>query len=427
MKQFFFLLLALSVSIQGATKPKEPHNTLPVKKAIEVSNEAYVLAALDAQVRQKMDLASYYYETLYHKSGKKEYLYQSLRMVEMGNDVNKLLRMTQEALSKDPEDVMLKRFAIIGLIKGGKYSQASQESLLLSNQTKAASDYTLLADTYLKMANYEAGYSALKKAYDLTYDAQMADRLSLIQYTHLGEKKEAILFLKEHIGTHGNNKVLGQRLGSFYADSGELDDAALMYEQTYDLTLDPLIAQEAIKIYAYQENIQKLNALLEKSGVNDPALLELYIRDKQFAKASELAKKLYKEDPNPLYLAQSAVFAYEAAENKNDPHLLKEVVEGLKRVNSEIESPLYANYLGYLMIDHDIDVDEGIVYVKKALAAQPDSPFYLDSLAWGHYKKGECAEALRLIKQVEAIIGTDEDEVKEHLKAIEKCKTKEKK
>jgi hypothetical protein len=48
-------------------------------------------------------------------------------------------------------------------------------------------------------------------------------------------------------------------------------------------------------------------------------------------------------------------------------------------------------------------------------------------LAWGHYKLGECVDALRLIKQVESMIGTSEDEVRDHLKAIEKCKTKEKK
>lgn len=426
MKQFFFIILIIAVGLHAAIKPKLLKDSVQ-SKPIEVSNETYVLAALDAQMRQKSDLASHYYKTLYQKSGQKEYLYQSLRMLEQGNNSEKLSRATQEALSKNPEDVILRRFTVIALLKSGKYSQALQESLALSNQTKASSDYTLLADSYLKMANYQGGYSALKKGYDLTYDVEMADKLSLIQYGHLGEKKEAIAFLKNHIGVHGNSKVLGKRLGSFYADSGALDEAALMYEQTYDLSLDPLIAHEAIKIYAYQQNIPKLNALLEKSGINDPALLELYVRDKQFAKASVLAKKLYKKDKNPLYLAQSAVFAYEASTNKNDPLLLKEVVDGLKRANSELESPLYANYLGYLMIDHDLGVDEGMVYVKKALKAQPDSPFYLDSLAWGHYKKGECVEALRLIKQVEAMIGMDEAEVKEHLKAIEKCKTKEKK
>lgn len=416
--------ILIVMGLEGATK-KAPLQTSMIKP-IEMDENGYILAALDAQSRQKNDLASLYYEKLYKQTGKKEYLYHSLRMIEMSSDQENFGRLTNEALSKNPDDLTLKRFSIVALIKGGKYSQAAQEASQLSEKTKAASDYTLLADAELKMLNYKAGYNALKKGYELTFDTDMADRIALIQYVHLEEKKEAIAFLKQHIGVHGNSKVIGKRLGSLYADSGALDEAAQMFEQTYDLTQDPLVAQDAIKIYLYQQNLPKLNALLEKSGVNDPFLLELYIRDKQFDKAAELAKKLYKQDPNPLYLAQSSVFSYEAAKDKKDLKLLQEVVDGLKQVSSEMENPLYLNYLGYLMIDHDLNVSEGMGYVKRALEQQPDSPFYLDSLAWGHYKLNECVEALRVIKQVESMIGTEEDEVRDHLKAIEKCKIKEK-
>ena len=416
--------MLIVMGLEGATK-KAPLQTSMIKP-IEMDENGYILAALDAQSRQKNDLASLYYEKLYKQTGKKEYLYHSLRMIEMSSDQENFGRLTNEALSKNPDDLTLKRFSIVALIKGGKYSQAAQEASQLSEKTKAASDYTLLADAELKMLNYKAGYNALKKGYELTFDTDMADRIALIQYVHLEEKKEAIAFLKQHIGVHGNSKVIGKRLGSLYADSGSLDEAAQMFEQTYDLTQDPLVAQDAIKIYLYQQNLPKLNALLEKSGVNDPFLLELYIRDKQFDKAAELAKKLYKQDPNPLYLAQSSVFSYEAAKDKKDPKLLHEVVDGLKQVSSEMENPLYLNYLGYLLIDHDLNVSEGMGYVKRALEQQPDSPFYLDSLAWGHYKLNECVEALRVIKQVESMIGTEEDEVRDHLKAIEKCKIKEK-
>jgi tetratricopeptide (TPR) repeat protein len=423
MIKIIIVLMLIVLGVEGAVK-KSPIKT-SVIKPIELDENGYILAALDAQARHKNELASLYYEKLYTQTGQKEYLYNSLRMIEPIDEA-KFTTLTTSALSKNPEDNTLKRFSIIALIKSGKYSQAVQEATHLSDKTKAPSDYALLADGYLKMANYQGGYNALQKGYDINFDNEMAERMGLIQYVHLGEKKEAIAFLKQHISVHGNSKVIGNRLGSLYADSGALDDAVQIFEETYDLSHDPLVAGEAIKIYVYQQNTLKLNALLEKSGVNDPFLLELYIRDKQYDKAAELAKKLYKQDPNPLYLAQSSVFSYESAKNKQDPKLLNEVVSGLKQVSTEIENPLYLNYLGYLLIDHDLNVSEGMGYVKRALEQQPESPFYLDSLAWGHYKLNECAEALRLIKQVESLMGTDEDEVREHLKAIEKCKTKEK-
>ena len=417
MIKYVLILMAFTLMAHGGVRAKLP---------IEITDETYILAAMDAQVRQKHDLASKYFKRLYLKTGKKEYLYSSLRMYESIKNSTLFSTATQEALSKDPEDKMLLRFHLIALLKEGKYAEASHEAFTLSRLTKESSDYLLSAEALLKLGNYQSGYGELKKAYDISYDEETADRMALLMYAQLGQKEEAIRFLKEHIGAHGNSKIIGKRLGSLYADSGALEDAAQVYEATYELTNDPLIAQEAVRIYVYRQEFQKLRILLEKSEVNDPLLLELYVREKEFKKASLLARKLYKRDANPLYLAQSSVFEYEAATDHNDSQLLKQVVDGLKQANEEIEDPVYLNYLGYLMIDHDLGVDEGMRYVQKALDKHPDSAFYLDSLAWGKYKLGECAEALRLIKRVESMIGTDEQEVKDHLKAIQKCKTKEK-
>lgn len=418
MKKYVVILMMFSLMLQGAVKAKIP---------MEISDETYALAAMDAQVRQKYDLASHYFKHLYLKTGKKEYLYSSLRMYESFKDPALFSNAIQEALSKDPEDKTLLRFHLISLLQKGKFSEASHEAFTLSRLTKESPDYLLSAEALLKLGNYQGGYSELKKAYEISYDEETADRMALIMYTQLGQKEEAIRFLKEHIGAHGNSKIIAKRLGSLYADSGALEDAAHMYESAFEISNDPLTAQEAVKIYVYRQELQKLRTLLEKSEVNDPLLLELYVRDKEFKKASLLARKLYKRDANPLYLAQSSVFEYEAATDHNDTQLLQHVIDGLKQANEEIEDPVYLNYLGYLMIDHDLGVEEGMQYVQKALDKHPDSPFYLDSLAWGKYKLGECAEALRLMQQVKSMIGTDEQEVKEHLKAIENCKTKEKK
>lgn len=418
MNKHLFIVLACAVMAQATVKMKIP---------TVISDETYVLAAMDAQVRQKHDLASQYFKMLYEKTGKKEYLYDSLRMYESSKDGALFTKVTQEALDKNPDDKTLLRFHIIALLKEGKYSEAANESRLLSKGTKEASDYLLNAEALIKLGNYQSGYGELKKAYDITFDEETAERIALVMYTQLGQKEEAIKFLKEHIGVHGNSKLLGKRLGSLYADSGALEDAAAIYEATYELSSDPSVAQEAVRIYVYRQELQKLTVLLEKSGVNDPLLLELYIRDKQFLKASQLASKLYKKEANALYLAQSSVFEYEAATDRNDTKLLKKVVDGLKQANAQVEDPIYLNYLGYLMIDHDLGVKEGMVYVQRALDKQPQSAFYIDSLAWGKYKLGECAEALRLIKQVESMIGADEEEVRDHIKAIRQCKTKDRK
>lgn len=415
-KSVSIVALLLS-SLYGAPKAFQNTNLL---------EDTFALYALDAQMRQKHHQASEFFGELYKQTSKKEYLYQSLRMLEQSNDIKSLSQKTASELKKSPDDMTLKRFEIIALLKEGNFGEASQKASLLSDQSKKVPDYLLYAEARLKLGDYPGGIAILKKAYELNFDEMTAERIALIQYAQLGEKTEAIKFLKGHIGTHGNSAGIGKRLGSFYADSGALNDAAEIFEQTYEGFKETSCAEEALKIYLYQQDIVKMTALLEKSQLNDPLLLDLYVKVKAFDKASVLAQNLYEKEDNPLYLAQSAVFKYEGASDRKDPALLSQVMEGLKKAVEDLDEPLYLNYLGYLMIDHDINVSEGMRYVRRALEKQPESPFYIDSLAWGHYKQNECVEALRLIKQVESMIGTEEQEVSDHLKAIEKCKTKEK-
>jgi Flp pilus assembly protein TadD len=413
-----FLLFLLVLIAEGSPKSGEKNHLL---------EDTFSLYALDAQVRHKHHQASLFFSELYKQTGKKEYLYQSLRMLEQTNDLKSFSASVAQAVKKSPDDEVLKRFEIIVALKEGNFAEASQKGVLLSEQSPKSQNHLLYGEARLKLGDFAGAVGALQKAYRLEYDETTAERIALIRYAQLREKNEAIAFLKEHIGAHGNSVFLGKRLGSLYADSGLLEEAAGMYEQTYADFDDVSSVEEALKIYLYRQDFVKMTALLEKSHVNDPLLLELYVKAKAFDKASSLALSLYERENNPLYLAQSAVFKYEHATDRYERRMLDEVIDALKEANREIDEPLYLNYLGYLMIDHDIDVSEGMGYVRRALEKQPDSPYYIDSLAWGHYKLRECAEALRLMKQVESMIGTEEQEVRDHLRAIEKCKTKEKK
>ena len=77
--------------------------------------------------------------------------------------------------------------------------------------------------------------------------------------------------------------------------------------------------------------------------------------------------------------------------------------------------------MGYVLIDHNIDVQEGMKYIEKVLLAQPNSSFYLDSLAWGYYKLGKCKKAKEIMNRVVTLEGGDDPEVKKHVRIIDKC------
>jgi lipopolysaccharide biosynthesis regulator YciM len=197
------------------------------------------------------------------------------------------------------------------------------------------------------------------------------------------------------------------------------------YLRLYESEPSDEVAEAIIRIYSYQKNMPKLLVFLEESRAHDPILLQMYIEEHAYKKAAKLAKELYEKEGDATYLAQSAIFRYESAEDKNDKDMLHLVIRDLKRAIHDNPTPLSLNYLGYLMIDHAIDVKEGMEYVREALKIEPESAFYLDSLAWGYYRENRCDKAQDIMKKVIKALGSDDAEVKKHIDAINRCLDKE--
>jgi len=97
-----------------------------------------------------------------------------------------------------------------------------------------------------------------------------------------------------------------------------------------------------------------------------------------------------------LWLANIAILKYELQ------YPLQNTIDDFERaINMGANEAVFLNYYGYILIDHSVDIAYGIELVKKALEQNPDSVYYLDSLAWGYYKLGKCDEAKELIPLIE--------------------------
>ncbi|HEB55815.1 MAG TPA: tetratricopeptide repeat protein [Gammaproteobacteria bacterium] len=60
------------------------------------------------------------------------------------------------------------------------------------------------------------------------------------------------------------------------------------------------------------------------------------------------------------------------------------------------------NALGYTLVDKTNRLQEGMDYIKKALARKPDDPAILDSAGWGYYRLGKYHQALELLRRAYA-------------------------
>ena len=65
----------------------------------------------------------------------------------------------------------------------------------------------------------------------------------------------------------------------------------------------------------------------------------------------------------------------------------------------EHNNPNFLGSLALLLIDHDINVDEGMELLQRALEINPNNGGYIHIQGWGYYKQGKYEKALDLYKQ----------------------------
>ncbi|HJZ98328.1 MAG TPA: tetratricopeptide repeat protein [Candidatus Solibacter sp.] len=65
------------------------------------------------------------------------------------------------------------------------------------------------------------------------------------------------------------------------------------------------------------------------------------------------------------------------------------------------------NYLGYMLVDHGMKLDEATKMIQKALEIDPENGAYLDSLGWAFYQQGKLTEAETLLVRAIDRIGQD--------------------
>jgi tetratricopeptide (TPR) repeat protein len=58
------------------------------------------------------------------------------------------------------------------------------------------------------------------------------------------------------------------------------------------------------------------------------------------------------------------------------------------------------NFVGYTLADDGRDLPRALELIEKAVAVEPDNPYFLDSLAWVHHRMGQNDRAWEIIRQV---------------------------
>ena len=411
-------LFFISCTTKAPVSVKEPIS--PSKKAF-AEEDMYIMFALRAEQMGDRAGASILFTKLYEKSTKKEYLYRSLENDLLMKENQKVIDRVDMITKGSLDDSRLVSLKIVALVEGYRRFEALDLAKKLLAVNKSEENYLLVANIYIQQQEYDIALKYLESAYNKNYDEKVLDKMAIVLYANLHRAKEAIAQLETHTRLHGCSTLICNRLLGIYSNENNIDGLLSTYLRLYKLNQDEASAKKIVQIYGYKKDYKTLIAFLEKSKSDDDTLLQLYSFEKEYEKAHKLADKLYTKKGDINYLGQSALYEYETKGKKTNAKVLKKVIRKLEKVTKLDSSPLYLNYLGYILIDHEVDVQRGMRYIRQVLKVQPDSSFYLDSLAWGYFKSGNCTKAKKIMDRVVTLEGGDDPEVTSHVKIINRC------
>ena len=381
-----------------------------------VSIDQYMLAAIDAETRYDFVAAAKYNKILFDET--KDIKYRNLWVESLlrGKQYNEAAAVCEKILINSDERHIRKLLALSYLGKGDKDKALSEAKKLIAKD-KHFEDYMLVADIYASNKDNEKALEYYKSAYALSHNEIALDKIVVILYERQNNK-EAKAYLETHLLQYATSEYLASKLAIIYANENNIDGVITAYKRIYAKRTDNVIGNKIIELYIIQKRYAELTVWLENTSFNDELLINIYKNDQKLSKASQLALKIYNQNGDIAYLAAYAALAYEAVDKK-DNKLIDKTIRTFEQVVEKSNNHIHLNYLGYLLIDHNRDVERGIKLVELALESEPDNLYYTDSLAWGFYRLGDYAKAYELIKIVNDEM-TDEPTVIEHYNLIKK-------
>jgi len=184
---------------------------------------------------------------------------------------------------------------------------------------------------------------------------------------------------REAVKKMPDDRELKMVLAQQEADSGHADAAvaqvkSLLKGTAEDRAIYIGLAQIDSRLKRYKEaeeavaEAQKLAAKPEEKQYATFVAGSIYERQKKYEQAEEAFKKVIAEDAN---------------------------------------NAVALNYLGYMLADRGVRLEEALNYIKKAVEIDPQNGAYLDSLGWAYYKLGNYDLAEENLRKAVARISND--------------------
>ncbi|AFI04267.1 tetratricopeptide repeat protein [Helicobacter cetorum] len=404
-----------------------------------LSEDHEILLSSDAFHRGDFATAQKGYMSLYKRTNKVVYAKEAAISAASLGDIKTAmhLAMLYEKITNNHNDVSINKILVDGYAQMGQIDKAIELLKKIRKEEKTINTDNVLGTLYLSQKNIDKAFPLLNKFYNQVHDEDSLEKIITIYFIQ-NRKKDALDLLQSHIDKYGCSEQLCQKAFNTFTQFNELNLAKTTFARLYEK--NPIVqnAQLYIGVLILLKEFDKAQQIAELFPFDRRLLLDLYTAQKKFALASKQASLIYQEKKDPKFLGLEVVYHYEALSMKNKKITKEEMMPMISKLQQavlereqylaknkgkqDLQDAFFYNFLGYSLIDYSLDIKKGMEYVKKALAIEPSSALYLDSLAWGYYKLNNCQEAQKIFSQISKERIQSEAELREHNKAIQACK-----
>jgi tetratricopeptide (TPR) repeat protein len=391
------------------------------------------------------------------------------------HDFESAVATYEKALAKDPENRDLRRTYADALMDMGNTSAArTQFEKILKADPDDGTAYFRLAQLDRQEGRFDQARKELERARTLSQpgDSKVQDDMR-IQYEQVlledaaGNQDKAIELLQglvksseqaegQYTPAEANNRALFlERLGSIYRAQRKYQPALQAFQQIVALGKaqatrgEQLIVETMHQTHQLPKALDEVNSAVQKFPEvqslrilrayvvgemgqvgeavsqlqalmnNTPADRELYlsvaqvyIQAKQFAEAEQAVNKALGYSSKPEEEGYSRFMLGEIYERQKKYDLAEEQFKKVLAVDPSNASA--ANYLGYMLADRGVRLEESVKYIQKALELEPNNGAYLDSLGWAYYKMNRCDLAEPPLEKAARLM-SDDPTIHEHL------------
>ena len=374
----------------------------------------------------------------------------------------------RHAIELDRDNLDAIRGLAQNLLNDGQTDAALEQYKIIADANpEDAQTYLKIAEIDRRNGKFDEALENLRKAESLVQDSIEVPYNIAAVYQSQGRYDEATKVLQDLLdktekkdnnysaGEKNNRAVFLERLGTIYREEQNYTLAVDTFRKMLALGDENAVRgyQQVIDTYreskqwpqataAAKEATQKLPndrglkmvyaAQLADAGQSDKAIADvrsllkggpedrdvyitlgqMYTRLKQFddaqqafEKAEELSAK--PDDKQYVYFLRGSSFEREKKYDQAEEMFRKVLA-------NDPQSAMTLNYLGYMLADRGVKLEEAITMIKKAVDLDPANGAYLDSLGWAYFKQAKYDQAEEQLLKAAQKMGSDPT-VQDHL------------